>query len=79
MDAASQMLGTLLSGFLEALPQITQGAVVLVTTLAKGIVENLPALVKAAVEMVAILSKGIAESLPELDLPPNPCTSPRVS
>ena len=66
VDAASQIVMTLLQGLIAALPQITQGALQLVLALVSGIVANLPQLVSAALTMVVTLAAGIGDALPEL-------------
>ncbi len=66
VDAASQIVMTLLQGLVAALPQITQGALQLVLALVSGIVANLPQLVSAALTMVITLASGIGDALPKL-------------
>lgn len=68
VDAASQIVMTLLQGLIGALPGLTQGALQLVLALVSGIIANLPALIGAAVQMVAALVGGIGEALPQLIL-----------
>lgn len=66
IDAATNIIMTIVGGLIEALPQITQGALQLVLTLVDGIIANLPALVEAALVMIVTLATGIGEALPEL-------------
>jgi len=66
IDAAVQIIMTLVKGLIDALPQLTEGALQLVMALVQGIIDNLPALVEAAVQMIVTLANGIADALPEL-------------
>ena len=66
ITAAVNIIMTLVGGIIEALPQVTEGALQLVLALVNGIVENLPSLVEAALVMVVTLAEGIGEAIPEL-------------
>jgi phage-related protein/uncharacterized protein YoxC len=66
IEAATNIIRTIVGGLIEALPQITEGALQLVLTLVDGIIANLPALVEAALVMIVTLATGLGEALPEL-------------
>lgn len=66
LDAGAQLLFGIISGIVEALPELAGAAVELITQLADMLIENLPALLDAAFELISVLADGIAEALPEL-------------
>ena len=66
INAAVSIIKTLLTALIDALPEITKGALQLVLALVDGIIANLPQLVEAALTMIVTLATGIGEALPEL-------------
>lgn len=66
METEKQILKAVMEGILSALPEMTTGAVDLVSTLATDILNNLPVILQCGIDILLEIVNGIAEALPEL-------------
>lgn len=66
VDAGAQLLGAIIQGIADNIPQLAESAVTITTSFAQLLIDNIPSLVSAAAAMVGELGKGIGGALPEL-------------
>lgn len=66
IDAAIQLIQSLISGLIENMPLIFDSALQIVQNLVTGIIVNLPALLEAAIQIIPELANGITSTLPSL-------------
>lgn len=66
LQAGSEILTSILQGINEALPQVTEMVVPLVSMIAVTILENLPAIFETGLIVIETLLKGLGSALPEL-------------
>ena len=66
MEAGGTMLGGIVQGAIDNLPQITEAGLQLVSTLASSVGSALPALVPMAGQAVVNFAQGLVVSLPQL-------------
>lgn len=61
--AGVQIIGSLLNGFIEALPELVQGAAEILTSIGEGIKDGLPEFVSMAMEVLTDFSEGLGDNL----------------
>lgn len=66
MDAALQIIMSLVDGFMNALPIIVQSAPVIVGNLVAGLIVMLPQIIDAGIEILMSLVNGILNAIPSL-------------
>lgn len=66
MDAALQIIMSLVDGFMNALPIIVQSAPVIIGNLVAGLIVMLPQIIDAGIEILMSLVNGILNAIPSL-------------
>lgn len=66
MDAALQIIVSLVEGFMEALPIILQSVPVIIGNLVAGLIVMLPQIIDAGIEILMSLVNGILNAIPSL-------------
>lgn len=66
IQSGSDMLGSVVQGIVNNLPEITASAVALLTTLLNGLSNQMPKLVPLAAQMVLNVVQGIVNNLPKI-------------
>lgn len=66
VDAAVQIVVTLVTGIVGALPQLAEGAVELITSLGEALIDNGDELLDAGSELLDFVVDGVANGLPKL-------------
>lgn len=66
MDAALQIIISLVEGFMEALPVILQSVPVIIGNLVAGLIVMLPQIIDAGIEILMSLVNGILNAIPSL-------------
>lgn len=66
MDAALQIIVSLVEGFMEALPVILQSVPVIIGNLVAGLIVMLPQIIDAGIEILMSLVNGILNAIPSL-------------
>lgn len=66
MDAALQIIISLVEGFMEALPIILQSVPVIIGNLVAGLIVMLPQIINAGIEILMSLVNGILNAIPSL-------------
>ena len=66
MDAALQIIISLVEGFMEALPIILQSVPVIIGNLVAGLIVMLPQIIDAGIEILMSLVNGILNAIPSL-------------
>lgn len=66
MDAALQIIMSLVDGFMNALPIIVQSAPVIIGNLVAGLIVMLPQIIDAGIEILMSLVNGILDTIPSL-------------
>jgi TP901 family phage tail tape measure protein len=61
--AGVQIIGSLVNGFIEALPELVQGAAEILTSIGEGIKDGLPEFVSMAMEVLTDFSEGLGDNL----------------
>lgn len=66
MDAALEIIMSLVNGFMDALPIIVQSAPVIIGNLVAGLIVMLPQIIDAGIEILMSLVNGILDTIPSL-------------
>jgi hypothetical protein len=66
IQAGIQLLLSLVTGLIGALPQLITAAITLVVQLVAGLIRMLPELIKAGITLVVSLIKGLVEAIPQI-------------
>lgn len=66
LDAGIQILGSLITGILQSLPQLAQSAVDIMLTLVNFIADNATMLIDTAVQVILVLAEGLINAAPQL-------------
>lgn len=66
LDAGVKILGSMITGILQSLPQLAQSAVDIVITLVNFIADNMPMLIDTAVQVLGVLVEGLINATPQL-------------
>lgn len=66
LDAGIRILGSIVTGVLQALPQLAQAAVDIVVTLVDYIANNFPLIIDTAVKVLMVLVEGLINAAPQL-------------
>lgn len=66
LEFAMQMIETLATGIVEALPTMVPAIMQIITQILQILIENIPTLITVAAQIIQQLASGIAEALPTL-------------
>ena len=66
LDAGIRILGSLITGILQSLPQLAQSAVDIMLTLVNFIADNATMLIDTAVQVILVLAEGLINAAPQL-------------
>lgn len=66
MDAALEIIMSLVNGLMDALPIIVQSAPVIIGNLVAGLIVALPKIIDAGIEILMSLTNGILDAIPSL-------------
>ena len=66
MESGVQIVTSLINGIQQNLPQIVQGASMMIQTLLMGIIPLLPQILQMGIQIIVELAKGLAQMLPTL-------------
>lgn len=66
LDAGIRILGSLITGILQSLPQLAQSAVDIMLTLVNFIADNATMLIDTAVQVILVLAEGLIDAAPQL-------------
>lgn len=66
LDAGIRILGSLMTGILQSLPQLAQSAVNIMVTLVNFIADNMPMIIDTAVKVLGVLVEGLINATPQL-------------
>lgn len=66
IDVGVQILGNIINGIIEGLPELLSYAVEIIKKLADTLIANLPMIVETAFQLIKTLAEGLIQALPEL-------------
>lgn len=66
LDAGIRILGSLMTGILQSLPQLAQSAIDIMLTLVNFIADNMPMIIDTAVKVLGVLVEGLINATPQL-------------